>query len=158
MTIKHSGIAFLALAIAMFPLAGNAQMVSTPSQTDRPSAEAASASGGPRTIEGTATMAGNMTYARDADVQPQPARAAAPTAVVFHQPVVRVWSPGLAAALSLVVPGAGQMYKGQVRGGLLWLGAVVVGYMTFIVPGLVLHAICVYSATQGDPMRAGRWS
>lgn len=69
-----------------------------------------------------------------------------------------VWNPSTAAVLSLVIPGAGQMYKGQVRTGFLWLGAVVLGYMTFIVPGVVLHVLCVISAAKDDPVRPLRWA
>ena len=128
MKIKHSIIWPLALAVALLPLAGNAQVTaSSPTQTEKPSAEAASVSHGP-------------------------------VAVVIQHPASRVWSPGVAAGLSLVLPGTGQIYKGQVRGGFLWLGAVVLGYMTFIVPGIVLHALCVISAAKGDPTKPGRWA
>lgn len=33
------------------------------------------------------------------------------------------WNPGVAAVLSLVLPGAGPMYKGNVVEGMLWLPA-----------------------------------
>jgi TM2 domain-containing membrane protein YozV len=39
--------------------------------------------------------------------------------------------------LSLVIPGAGQIYKGQIINGLVWLLFVVGGYIFFIIPGLV---------------------
>lgn len=61
------------------------------------------------------------------------------------------WSPGVAAVLSLVIPGAGQMYKGQIFNGLLWLVFVVIGYLLFIVPGLVLHLLCILGAASGKP-------
>lgn len=56
------------------------------------------------------------------------------------------WSPGIAAVLSLIIPGAGQMYKGQISTGLTWLLFVVIGYMLFVVPGLILHLICIFRA------------
>lgn len=62
----------------------------------------------------------------------------------------QAWSPGVAAVLSLVIPGAGQMYKGQVVSGLCWLLMVVVGYAAFIVPGIVLHVCCVLGAASGS--------
>jgi TM2 domain-containing membrane protein YozV len=66
------------------------------------------------------------------------------------QPVIqRTWSPGLAAVLSLVIPGAGQMYKGQVGLGLIWLFIVIAGYLLFIIPGLILHIICIVTAASG---------
>ena len=55
-------------------------------------------------------------------------------------------SNGVAAVLSLVIPGAGQMYKGHVGEGLLWLIFVGIGYVMFVIPGLVLHLICIIAA------------
>ena len=63
------------------------------------------------------------------------------------------WSPGIAAVLSLVIPGAGQMYKGQVGAGLLWLFCVAVGYVLLIAPGLVLHIVCIVNAASGSEAR-----
>jgi hypothetical protein len=60
-------------------------------------------------------------------------------------------SSGVAAVLSLVIPGAGQMYKGHVGSGLVWLIAVVVGYAMLIVPGLILHLLCILSAASSRP-------
>lgn len=59
------------------------------------------------------------------------------------------WSPGIAAVLSLVIPGAGQMYKGSVGSGLLWLLFVAIGYALFPL-GLILHLICVITAASGS--------
>jgi TM2 domain-containing membrane protein YozV len=78
---------------------------------------------------------------RDLHTGLHPSQAAAP----------RLWSPGIAAVLSLVIPGAGQMYKGNVGTGIVWLIAVVVGYFLFIVPGLCLHLICIINAARGNP-------
>jgi TM2 domain-containing membrane protein YozV len=61
----------------------------------------------------------------------------------------RQWNPGIAALLSLVIPGAGQMYKGKVGAGLLWLVAVVSGYFILIIPGIILHLICIFNAAYG---------
>jgi cbb3-type cytochrome oxidase subunit 3 len=61
----------------------------------------------------------------------------------------RSWSPGVAAVLSLVIPGAGQMYKGHVGAGLLWLLFVVAGYVCFIFPGVILHIVCILNAATG---------
>jgi hypothetical protein len=51
-------------------------------------------------------------------------------------------SPALAAVLSLFVPGAGQLYTGNVLSALLWFVLVTAGY-TLILPGLFLHLLCV---------------
>ena len=58
-------------------------------------------------------------------------------------------SNGVAAVLSLVIPGAGQMYKGEVGTGLLWLLFVVIGYMIMVIPGIILHLICIFNAASG---------
>ncbi len=68
-----------------------------------------------------------------------------PRTVVVQQAAPR-HSNGVAAVLSLVIPGAGQMYKGHIAAGIAWLVAVVVGYMLVIVPGLILHVICIVLA------------
>lgn len=60
-----------------------------------------------------------------------------------NQPQVNL---GLAAVLSLVIPGAGQMYRGHVIRGLIWLVVVCIGYMAFVIPGLVLHLACILLA------------
>ncbi len=66
-----------------------------------------------------------------------------------HQPPK--WHRGTAAALSLI-PGMGQIYKGRVARGLLWLPATVLGYAAYVVPGLILHVLCILNAYHaGDP-------
>lgn len=54
-------------------------------------------------------------------------------------------TPGTAAALSLLIPGLGQMYAGNVGAGVVWLFFVVVGY-AMIVPGIILHLVCILNA------------
>lgn len=54
-------------------------------------------------------------------------------------------SPVLAAALSLLVPGAGQLYAGHAVSAMLWFLLVLAGY-TLILPGLFLHLCCIASA------------
>jgi len=54
-------------------------------------------------------------------------------------------SPGVAAFLSLVLPGAGQVYTGGVLSGILWFLLVSAGY-TLLIPGLFLHLLCIASA------------
>lgn len=58
----------------------------------------------------------------------------------------RVPSPAVAAVLSLVVPGAGQLYAGRPLSALVWFLAVTLGYLMLIVPGLLLHIVCIASA------------
>jgi TM2 domain-containing membrane protein YozV len=66
-------------------------------------------------------------------------------------PPQRLWSPGVAALLSLIIPGAGQIYKGQIGKGLLYLIVVVAGYALFVVPGLILHLLVILDAARGNP-------
>ena len=68
----------------------------------------------------------------------------------------RRYSPGLAACLSLLLPGLGQLYKGQFFNSIAWFMAVAAGYSALIIPGLILHACCVIGASSGDPWTKGR--
>ena len=54
-------------------------------------------------------------------------------------------SPGLAAVLSLLVPGAGQLYAGRPLAAVMWFVVVALGYL-LILPGLLLHAMSIISA------------
>ena len=76
--------------------------------------------------------------------------------VVVAQPPVQRWSPGLAAVLSFFLPGLGQLYKGQLINGLVWFFMVMCGYAALIVPGLILHFLCVLGALSGNPWSEGK--
>jgi len=54
-------------------------------------------------------------------------------------------NPAIAAVLSLVIPGAGQLYAGRAGAAVVWFFAVMIGYL-LILPGLFLHALCIISA------------
>jgi hypothetical protein len=60
------------------------------------------------------------------------------------------WNPGVAAVLSFFWPGLGQMYKGQVLNGFVWMFFVLVGYVFCLVPGFILHVFCVFGAASGS--------
>jgi len=72
------------------------------------------------------------------------------------------WNAGIAAVLSLIIPGAGQIYKGRLGAGIAWFILVAVGYgisatfaslvgpFAFLI-GIFLHLCCVVSASRGDP-------
>jgi TM2 domain-containing membrane protein YozV len=73
-----------------------------------------------------------------------------PTLVPFRPAVLatserRHASPLIAAALSFLVPGAGQLYAGSVLTAILWFLLVTAGY-TLILPGLILHLFCIAAA------------
>ncbi len=57
----------------------------------------------------------------------------------------RLASPGIAALLSLFVPGAGQIYTGRFASAVLWFLLVSAGY-ALILPGLFLHMFCIAAA------------
>ena len=65
----------------------------------------------------------------------------------------RKWSPGVAALLSFVIPGAGQMYKGNIGTGIFWFIVVVIGYFMLLIPGIILHLICIVTAASGNPYK-----
>jgi TM2 domain-containing membrane protein YozV len=58
----------------------------------------------------------------------------------------RYYSPAAAAALSLFLPGVGQIYTGRVPQGVGWMLATGMGYLLFLIPGLILHICCVVNA------------
>jgi hypothetical protein len=58
----------------------------------------------------------------------------------------RAYSPAAAAALSLFLPGVGQIYSGRVPQGVGWMLATGLGYLLFLVPGLILHICCIVNA------------
>ena len=53
---------------------------------------------------------------------------------------------GVAAVLSFVIPGLGQLYRGQIAAGFLWLAIVFAGYFACLIPGILLHVACVAAA------------
>jgi len=57
-----------------------------------------------------------------------------------------MYSPVLAAVLSVVLPGAGHMYSGRERAGVFWMIGTLCGYLALIIPGLILHILCIASA------------
>ena len=65
---------------------------------------------------------------------------------VQRQP--RVPSPGLAAVLSVIVPGLGHVYAGRLLAGLVWFLAASFGYWAILVPGFLIHVASVYFAYQ----------
>lgn len=58
----------------------------------------------------------------------------------------------LAAIWSMMLPGLGQLMKGQVMPGLFWAFLTAGGYFAYLWPGLILHLLCVLDAalSKGD--------
>jgi TM2 domain-containing membrane protein YozV len=49
----------------------------------------------------------------------------------------------IAALLSFLIPGLGQAYLGRADA-LRWFVKTVIGYLLFVIPGLIFHALCVF--------------
>lgn len=62
----------------------------------------------------------------------------------------RRFNPLIAGVLSVLIPGLGQLYKGQLIRAALWFVMVGVGYFLLVVPGVILHVLCVAGAAFGD--------
>ncbi|MDP6978561.1 MAG: hypothetical protein QF570_08155 [Myxococcota bacterium] len=58
-------------------------------------------------------------------------------------------SPGIAAVLSVLIPGLGQVYNGRLMAGACWFLAASFAYWAVLVPGFIVHALCVWSAYRG---------
>lgn len=73
-----------------------------------------------------------------------------PRAIVRYLPTAIEARPqpsaAAAALLSVVVPGAGQLYAGRPLSAVSWFALVTMGYLLLIVPGVLLHILCVASA------------
>ncbi len=62
--------------------------------------------------------------------------------------------PGIAAVLSVLLPGLGQVYAGRLLAGGLWFLATGIAYWAILLPGFLLHALCIWSAYRS----AQRWT
>lgn len=52
----------------------------------------------------------------------------------------------IAAIWSMMLPGLGQLMKGQIMPGIFWALFVGFGYFSFFWPGLFLHGLCIMDA------------
>jgi TM2 domain-containing membrane protein YozV len=80
---------------------------------------------------------------------PNRVRIQSPRALVRMGPAplaTRPANPAVAAVLSLIVPGAGHLYAGRPLAAVLWFVMVSIGYLLLIVPGVLLHILCIASA------------
>ena len=60
--------------------------------------------------------------------------------------VRRAPSPGPSAVLSVLLPGLGQVYSGRLLAGGFWFMATGFAYWAVLLPGFLLHALCIWSA------------
>ena len=54
--------------------------------------------------------------------------------------------PGISAVLSVLFAGLGQVYAGNLLTGALWCVATYASYAMIFLPGILVHAFCVWSA------------
>jgi TM2 domain-containing membrane protein YozV len=54
--------------------------------------------------------------------------------------------PGISAVLSVLIPGLGQVYCGRLLAGGLWFLGTALAYSAVLLPGFLVHALCVWSA------------
>lgn len=66
----------------------------------------------------------------------------------------RAPSPGIAAVLSVLLPGLGQVYAGRLVAGGLWFLLTGLAYWAVLLPGFLAHALCIWSAYHS----AQRWT
>jgi hypothetical protein len=60
------------------------------------------------------------------------------------------WSGCRARFLSALIPGSGQLYAGKTFAAVIWLPAVVLGYLASPYLGLAGHFICILDSTERD--------
>jgi hypothetical protein len=58
----------------------------------------------------------------------------------------------IAAIMTMMLPGLGQLMKGQIMPGIFWALSVGFGYFSFFWPGLIIHGLCILDAAfnKGD--------
>lgn len=61
-------------------------------------------------------------------------------------PVEHKVDNSIAAIWSMMLPGLGQMMKGQIMPGLIWAMATGSGYFAYFWPGLIIHTLCILDA------------
>jgi TM2 domain-containing membrane protein YozV len=66
-------------------------------------------------------------------------------------------SPGVAALLSVVFPGSGQVYNGETMKGILILIGSLVGILIYLIPGVIVWIYGIYEAyTTAGKMNEGK--
>ena len=67
-------------------------------------------------------------------------------------PAIKPVDNYFAAIMTFMLPGLGQLLKGQIMPGIFWALAVGFGYFAFTWPGLIIHIFCILDAaiTQGE--------
>ena len=61
------------------------------------------------------------------------------------------YNNGVAAILSFLFPGVGQIYQERFSTGLLFLFFTPFGYLLFFVPGIIIHFFAIFDAAHYEP-------
>jgi hypothetical protein len=60
------------------------------------------------------------------------------------------FSPGVARVLSVIWPGLGHIYRGKLLSGFLWMIVTPLAYLCLIVPGIIVHILCIIYSGKAD--------
>lgn len=63
-----------------------------------------------------------------------------------ENPAIKSVPNSFAAIMTMMLPGLGQMLKGQIMPGIFWAMAVGFGYFGYFWPGLIIHTVCILDA------------
>lgn len=56
----------------------------------------------------------------------------------------------MAALISLFVPGLGHLIIGKPFQAILFFVVVIIGYICLVIPGIILHLICIVDAARAE--------
>jgi hypothetical protein len=93
----------------------------------------------------------DMVSVLEGETKPRPPAVSAP--IARASATTQMWNPGIAAVLSFLVPGLGQLYKGMFGNALVFfilisifytLGVTVHGIWLLV--GLIGHCLCIFEA------------
>lgn len=77
-------------------------------------------------------------------------------AAIQDKPLEKAWNPGIAALLSFIIPGAGQIYKGELVTGLFYFSATMLLIAVYGPPGAAMWLAAIVFAFVGDPYSAAK--
>lgn len=69
--------------------------------------------------------------------------------VVYQQ--TEISNNVLAAIVNIFLPGVGQMIQGRIGAGIAFFFATIIGYLIFVIPGLILHIVSIVDAANYSP-------
>lgn len=73
-----------------------------------------------------------------------------------ENPAIKPVGNSFAAIMTMMLPGLGQMLKGQIMPGIFWALGVGFGYFSFFWPGLIFHTFCILDAALSRTNEEGK--